>query len=90
MKKRIAGVLMALAIMIGGGVTLTMMSDSVNACDKCNVKSDDARERVCGSCKKKGMTKQGAVLKNGYWHITYKCDHCSHTTVRKTKNIYEI
>ncbi len=90
MKKKLFRGLIALAIVIGGGVAITMTSNDVHACNNCKVKGKEKSERVCGLCKKKGMSKTGSEFKNGYWHVNYKCDHCDHTTVYKTKNMNEI
>ncbi|MDE6488333.1 MAG: hypothetical protein K2L46_03550 [Paramuribaculum sp.] len=90
MRKKLINGLAALAIVIGGGTAITMTSIDVHACDDCKVKGKEQPERVCGSCKKKGMSKTGSEFKNGSWHVNYKCDHCGHTTVYKTKNMYEI
>lgn len=90
MKKRILGGLFALAIVIGGGVAITMTSNNAHACNKCKVKGKEYSERECGSCNKKGMSKTGSKFKNGYWYVNYKCDHCGHTTVYKTNDINEV
>lgn len=90
MKKKILKSVVVFALLIGGGVAITMTSNDAHACDKCKVKGKEHSERVCGSCKKKGMSKTGSEFKNGYWHVNYKCDHCGHTTVYITKDMREI
>ena len=89
MMKKILRGLLPLAVVIGV-VSAFMTSNYAHACDDCKVKGKEYSERVCGSCKKKGMSKTSAKFKNGYWYVNYKCDHCNHTTVYKTRNIREI
>lgn len=81
---------LALAIVMGVGAGITFTALQADACEKCKVKDRDPKDRVCGSCNKKGMTKNGSEVKEGYWHVSYKCDHCGHIHIVKTKNMYEI
>ena len=90
MKKKLVGGFIALTFVIGTGVAVTMTSSDAHACGNCKVKGKSAPKRECGACNKKGMTKTSSEFKDGYWHVTYKCDHCSHKTVVKTKNMNEI
>jgi len=92
MRKKFLRGILALALMIGGGTAVIMDSFAVNACDECDVSSDDPTKRTCGKCGHRGMTKKKAEFKNGKWHVTYKCDNsdCGHIYVRKTYNMSEI
>ncbi len=92
MKKTLLKVFTAMAVMVGCTAIITTTSTYIAACEHCKIKGLDPHERVCGKCKKKGMKKTKSELKNGVWHVNYKCndDSCGHTHVYKTTNIYEI
>lgn len=90
MRKKIFRGLLVLTIITAAGTVASMTSTNLTACEDCKVKGKSPSERVCGSCKEKGMSKTKAEFKNGYWYVHYKCDHCDHETVIKTDDMKEI
>lgn len=80
--------LLALAIVIGGGAAITMTSNDVYACTKCETKPS---ARKCGEC---GSSRLFAgecwIASNGKVRTPWTCQECKHsftTELRKGKEV---
>lgn len=88
MKKRIVRGLIALALVVGGGTAITMTSNDVHACTKCDTNN---ASRKCGECgSDKLFAKKIFTHTNGKQRTNWKCEKCGHQFTTELRNGKEV
>ncbi len=87
MKKKLIRGLIALALVIGGGVVITMTSNDVHACTKCSTKNDARKCGICGSSRL--FAEKSWTASNGKLRTFWKCE-CGHNFTTELRNGKEV
>ena len=88
MKKRLIRGMIALALVIGGGAALTMMSVDANGCTKCITKNS---ARKCGECKSPRLfARKSWTASNGKVRTFWVCEDCGHSFTTELRNGKEV
>lgn len=88
MKKKLLKGLLAIAIVIGGVTAITMTSDDIHACTKCETKPS---ARKCGECGSSRLfAGRSWTASNGKVRTPWSCRDCNHSFVTELRRGKEV
>lgn len=86
MKKRIATIVIALTVMIGGGIAMLVSTNEASACSRCDTRYSSRKCGSCGSNRLLGHPSMKSYYKDGYLYMFFQCRDCGHEAMRKERH----